>query len=93
MEKKLITLQIKLRDPKGKFVDGIVVIKDCWAISSFKHPTIAKELFDKEKNNKYLHYDEEKKLLIQEYPNKTKEDIYNLLRKEFLNMGAQFTKQ
>ena len=93
MEQKIIALSIRLKDPKGKVVEGIVTIKDGWAISNFKHLTIAKDLYEIEKKrNPNLFYDPDKKFLIQKYPGRSKEEIYNLLRKEFLSMGAQFTK-
>ena len=89
-EKKYLSINLKLRAPDGNFVDGIIVIRDGWAISNFKHPTLAKELYIAEKKrHEDVSYDAEKKYIIQKYANKTKEQIIEIIKKELNKSGGK----
>lgn len=90
-EKKYLSINLKLRAPDGSAVDGIVIIKDGWAISNFRHPTLAKELYIAEKKrHENVSYDAEKKYVIQKYANKTKEQIMEIIKKELNKSGGKF---
>ena len=86
------TLKIKLRDPNGKIVDGIVMIGDGKAISKFSDPKLAKKLYKVEKKGgKEVSYNKSMDALIEYFRGMTMEQITMKIGKEIKNAGGTYT--
>jgi len=85
-------LVVTFRIPKYGLIKCLVAIKDGYAVSSFKNPLHAKELYDAEiKGGANVKL--RGKLVIQKYPDKTQEEILNKIQTELKKAGGKYTVQ
>lgn len=86
------TLKVKLRDPKGKIVDAIVMIGDGKAVSKFSDPTLAKKLYKVEKRaGKNVEYNKTMDAFIEYFRGMKMEQITMKIGREIKKAGGKFT--
>lgn len=84
-----LTMTIKLRNKRGKIVNGQVVIDDGIAIANFDDPNLAYDLYKTDrKMGLSSWYKQETKSYIQKFKGKTKEEIVEILKKELKGAGG-----
>lgn len=87
-----IVFSIKLKNPQGREVEGQVVIKDGYAISTFNDPKLAKELYKLEKNvGTDCFYSEKHNAYLQRYKKMNKEVIQRMITHELEKMGGKLS--
>jgi len=90
LQKKFTTLQLKLRSPTGKLVDGAVIVRDGFALATFNDPFLAKQLYDESSaEGKEVSFNEKNNAFIQKYEGLKKSEIILLLKKELKKAGGE----
>lgn len=91
---KYTTLLIKLKNPKGKIVDGLIVVRDGFALAVFNDDNLAKQLYEIDlKEGKDVGFNEKKKAYIQRFKGKKKEKIAEILKAELKQAGGDFIEK
>lgn len=90
-----IVCNLQLINPNGKLVQGLVIIIDKKAVSTFQDKYLAFRLFNAEMKagNKNVEYDDKANALIENYPDKTASEIYNKINRELSKSGGNLRKQ
>lgn len=87
---KYTTIYLSLRSPKGKLVNGTIVVRDGFALSTFTDPNLAKQLYDYDiANGEDVAYNKKHNAYIKRYPKMKKEAIVKKLKVEIQNAGGQ----
>ena len=85
-----INLLIKLRSPIGRLVDGLIVVRDEFALAKFSDPNLAQQLYDADKKDGLdVFYSEERNTYIQRYKGKGKDEIITIISKELEKSGGK----
>lgn len=84
-----MTLSLTLKNSNGKIVNGKVIVRDGMALAVFDNPTLALKLYemDKKKGSEVF-FNKEYNAYVQKYKNKTKEQIWEILKKEVEQAGG-----
>ena len=87
---KYLTLNLALKDKNFGDVGCVVHVKDEQALARFSHTKVAKKIFlSQKKQGKDVKYMERVNGFIEKFPDKTKEEIVEIL-KEQLKQGGSF---
>lgn len=87
---KYTTICIKLRSPKGKLVDGIIVVRDNFILSKFSDPKLAKQLYEYDKaQGEDVSFNEKLNSYIKKYQGKKRDSIVKELEEEIKKAGGQ----
>jgi hypothetical protein len=85
-----IVLSVRLKNPEGRLVDGIIVILDGYAISKFNDPKLAERLYKMEKNvGTDCFYSKKQNAYLQRYKDMKKEVIQRIITHELEKMGGK----
>lgn len=89
---KYTTIYLKLRNPKGKVVEGIIIVRDNFILSTFSDKNLARQLyeFDLEKGED-VSFNEEHNAYIKQYNGKKKLQIVEILKKEIIDAGGEIS--
>jgi hypothetical protein len=91
---KYTTISIKLRSPKGEIVDGIIVVRDNFALSTFSDKKLARQLYEYDKERgEDVAFNEELNAYIQKYNNKKMKEIIKKITEELEKAGGKVTSK
>jgi hypothetical protein len=91
---KYITIYIRLINPKGKQIDGTVIIKDGMSAFYCEDKKLPKKLYTIEKRKgEDVAYNFVHKAFVKRYKDKTKEEIRDILKKELEAQGGDITEE
>ncbi len=81
---------MKLRSPKGKLVDGRIVVRDNFCLSTFSDPTLAKQLYEYDiEHGEDVAFNQKLNAYIKRYNGKKRLQILAELKEEIVNAGGQ----
>jgi hypothetical protein len=87
---KYTTIYVELISPRGKKIEGQIIVRDGFALSIFSDPDLAKQLYEADfKKGLDVAYNEEKKAYIQRYSGLKKESIIKKIEKELEKAGGK----
>jgi len=91
---KYSTICITLRSPKGKLVEGKIMVRDGFCLSTFSDPTLAKQLYDYDlKAGEKVAFNTELNAYIKLYPNKRMIKILEELKAEIIKAGGKIENE
>lgn len=91
---KYSTIYVKLRSPRGKIIEGQIIVRDGFALSTFTDPKLARQLYEADSNNGLdVAFNEKHNAYIQKYKGMKKARIVKKIKKELKNAGGQIVKQ
>lgn len=86
---KYTTISIKVRSPKGIMVDGVIVVRDNFILSTFSDKTLAKQLYEWDKDHgEDVAFNEKLNAYIKRYKNKRMKEIVKELTIEIEKAGG-----
>jgi len=90
---KYLNVFVKLRNPFGKLVDGVVIIRNEFALCKFEDEKLSKQLYKLgKKKGDDVAYNEEHKAMVQRYKGKTIKQILKIIKEELGNAGGEVLK-
>jgi len=94
-KEKFITIYTKLKSPEGKSVDGVITIKNEWALFKCADPNLAKELYEADKKDgiKGIVYNQRTKTYLKYYKNTKKEKIAEEIKEELKKAGGSLVNE
>lgn len=90
---KYTTVFVQLRNPRGKLEAGQIVVRDGFALATFSDPKLAKQLYEADKNNEDVSYNEKHNAYVQKFKGMKKEEIIKHLRKELEKSGGKILEK
>ena len=90
LQKNYTTIQLRLKSPSGKNVEGSVIVRNEFALATFNDPFLAKQLYDKAlAEGREVSFNEKNNAFLQKYEGLKKAEIILLLKKELKKAGGE----
>lgn len=86
---KYTTISLKLRSPKGKLVNGIIIVRDNFILSTFSDKNLARQLYEYDnKNGDDVSFNEKLNAYMKRYKDKKRKKIIKEIESEISKMGG-----
>ena len=87
------TILVKLRSPLGSAINGQIIVRDGFALSTFSDPTLARKLYEKDlQDGLMVSFNETHNAYIQKFEGMSKQQIINKISKELKKGGGELVE-
>jgi len=87
------TIYVKLRSPLGSVINGQIIVRDGFALSTFSDPKLAKKIYEADIDKGLnVSFNKDHNAYIQKFEGMTKQQIINKITKELQSAGGELVK-